>query len=84
MAPATRAERPYWYETTEGIFCQGCRAEALRNWSPEVVRDMGGNEDEVVRPRDFTPLGRTPWSGNPPGDRYMQCDGCNGQWGPDA
>lgn len=77
-------DRPLWYETDDVIVCQSCKDEILRDWSPEAVRVKGGNEEEMVRPSDFRALGRTPWAGNPPGDRYMQCDNCLGQWGPDA
>lgn len=77
-------DRPYWYECNDMIVCQWCRAEMLRDWNPQAVKAKGGSEDEMVRRADFRPLGRTPWAGGDEGDRYMQCDGCLGQWGPDA
>jgi len=82
---STETTRPYWYEVAEGgIYCQWCRAKMLEEWSPHAVAQKGGTEDEMARPSDFRPLGRTPWAGNSVGERYMQCDNCNGQWGPDA
>lgn len=80
----TAIDRPYWYETDDVIVCGPCRRQLLDDWSPEMVRLKGGNDEETCRPSDFRPLGRTPWAGSEPGDRYMQCDNCLGQWGPDA
>ena len=79
-------ERPNWFELDDVIVCGPCRADLLREWSPEAVEAKGGdpNGDEVCRPRDFVNLGRTPWAGNEEPLRYMQCDECGGQWGPDA
>ncbi len=75
---------PLWYEVGDNIVCEECKAETLRDWSPQMVEAKGGTEDEMVRPKDFRALGRRPWAGSDEGDRYMQCDFCQGQWGPDA
>jgi hypothetical protein len=85
MAEPQSTDRPYWYECNDMIVCQYCRAEMLRDWAPGTTK--GGvaiSKDETVRRSDFSPLGRTPWAGNDEGERYMQCDGCNTQWGPDS
>lgn len=73
-------ERPCWYECEGLIVCQDCRSSLLKQWAPGSQI----SEDEVLRSENFTPLGRTPWAGNPSGERYMQCDNCQQQWGPDA
>lgn len=78
------ADRPNFFRCDDSIVCAECRRKTLAAWSPEAVRAKGGTEDEMVRASDFLNLGRTPWAGNPPGDRYIQCDECLGQWGPDA
>jgi hypothetical protein len=88
-------DRPNWFETRDGmIVCGPCRAILLAEWAPGTGKagvDAGGHSvvltispDEEVRPTDFTNLGRTPWAGNSEPDRYIQCDQCLGQWGPDA
>lgn len=90
-----RPDRPSWFETSTGmIVCGPCRAKLLAEWAPGTGKaglDEGGRStvikispDEEVRPSDFTNLGRTPWAGNSEPDRYIQCDQCLGQWGPDA
>lgn len=77
---------PTWYEVEDGgIYCQWCRQKMLTEWSPGRVKNgIAISEDETCRPRDFHSLGKRPWAGSPPGDRYYQCDECLGQWGPDA
>lgn len=77
-------DRVSWFDINGVVVCGPCRREMLDEWSPAEVKRKGGTEDEVCRPGDFTALGRTPWAGSEAGGRYMQCDVCLGQWGPDA
>lgn len=78
------SDRPNFFEIKTDIVCADCRRELLRDWGPGP-ESMARNEDETVRPSDFTNLGRTPWAGNPEeGGCYVQCSHCLGQWGPDA
>lgn len=72
-----------FYEGTNGaIVCRTCRDDLLTNaW---MVVDGGVEGEEPLRPRDFRALGERPWAGNYEPDRYVQCDECGGQWGPDS
>lgn len=71
-----------FYDLEGQIYCRPCRDGLLTNaW---LVLDGGVEDAEPLRPRDFEALGYRPWAGNDEGDRYVQCDGCMQQWGPDA
>jgi hypothetical protein len=71
-----------FYDGPDGEVCRNCRDELLSNvW---LVLDGGVEDAEPLQPRDFQALGTRPWAGEDVGDRYIQCNHCNGQWGPDA
>lgn len=77
-----------FYDLQGQVYCRPCKDEMLVNADPMIAVGNGASMeevlDEVVHPRDFEALGPRPWAGNEAGDRYVQCDGCDGQWGPDA
>lgn len=75
-----------FYDLEGQVYCRPCRDRLLENvdralaaYAGEDVSDM-----EIVRPRSFEAVGERPWAGNDEPERYIQCDGCMEQWGPDA
>lgn len=77
-----------FYESGSMQVCRPCRDDLLVNADARLAVAAGHTMEEVTdmitRKSDFTALGSRPWAGNDPPDRYIQCDQCNGQWGPDA
>lgn len=76
-----------FYDLDGQVYCRPCRDNLLANADRALAAYAGHDvsDIEVVRPRSFEALGDRPWAGNEVGgDRYVQCDGCCGQWGPDA
>ena len=75
-----------FYEAHGQVYCRDCRDGLLQNvdraLSAYAGHDVSGEEPE--RKSDYEALGSRPWAGNDEPERYIQCDGCNGQWGPDA
>lgn len=83
--------RMRFYDLGGQVLCRDCRDNLLTNaWRVHSYRDDCGHpvlevsDEPPLRPRDFEALGPRPWAGNDDPERYVQCDGCNGQWGPDA
>lgn len=68
------------------IVCRPCRAVMLANVDAALSAYAGYDigDDDRVYPRDFEALGLRPWAGEDEGFRYVQCDRCLEQWGPDA
>lgn len=68
------------------IYCTPCKEKILANIDKALSAYAGYDVSDVedVKPRDFEALGDRPWAGNEEPDRYIQCDGCMEQWGPDA
>lgn len=75
-----------FHDLNGAIYCTPCKDDLLVNADHAISAYAGYDvsDDEVVRPRDFEALGARPWAGNDEPDRYIQCDGCMGQWGPDS
>lgn len=60
------------------IYCAKCRNELLLNKGLT-------EEEEKLKPSDFRSMGERPWGDDEdPPYRYIQCDNCLQQFGPDA
>lgn len=89
---ANTGQRPMRFYELEGmVYCRNCRDNLLTNawrvatWTDDTGRrQLEVSDEPPLRPRSFEALGDRPWAGNAVGERYAQCDDCNGQWGPDA
>lgn len=75
-----------FYDLDGMVYCRSCHDRMLLNVDRALIGYAGGDVSgmDILRPRSFEALGPRPWAGNEEPYRYVQCDGCMGQWGPDA
>lgn len=75
-----------FYDLEGMVYCKDCRDGLLQNTDRALSAYAGYDVSDIpiLKPRNFEAVGDRPWAGNDTPYRYIQCDGCMGQWGPDA